>query len=43
VDLSAGDPGDLGDPALDRGVDVLIGRAELEGARRQLGFDLVQR
>ena len=35
--------GDLGDPALDRGVDVLVGRRELERAVVQLGPDPVER
>ena len=34
VQLGARGAGDLGDPALDRGVDVLVGRHELERARR---------
>ena len=34
VQLGAGGTGQLGDPALDRGVDVLVGRLEHERARR---------
>ena len=33
--LAPGGAGELGDPALDRGVDVLVGRRELERARRR--------
>ena len=35
--------GDLGDPALDRGVDVLVRGRELERALVQLGPDLIER
>ena len=35
VELGAGRTGQLGDPPLDRGVDVLVGRQELEGAARR--------
>ena len=43
VQLGAGRAGDLGDPALDRGVDVLVRGGELERALVQLGSDLIQR
>ena len=41
--LAPASPGELGDPALDRGVDVLVGRREHEGVRRELGLDRVER
>ena len=43
VDLAAGGTGDLGDPPFDGGVDVLVGRAELEGAAGELLLHLVER
>ena len=43
VELGARRPGDLGDPAFDRGVDVLVGRHERERAGVQLGAHLVER
>ena len=43
VQLGAGRARDLGDPALDRGVDVLVGRCERERAARQLLLDSIER
>ena len=40
MDLAADRPGDLGQPALDRHVDVLVVGQELEGAVLELGRDL---
>ncbi len=43
VELRPRGPRQLGDPALDGGVDVLVGRRELERAVEQLGPDAVER
>ena len=43
VDLGAGRAGELGDPALDGGVDVLVALDELERVGRQLVLDAVER
>ena len=43
VQLRAGRARDLGDAALDRGVDVFVGRRERERSRRQLLFDARER
>ncbi len=43
VQLGARIPGDLGDPALHRGVDVLVGGLEHERPRGQLVLHLVER
>ena len=43
VELGAGGARELGDPALDRGVDVLVGRRERERAVVQLDADAVER
>ena len=43
VQLCAGGPRDLGDPPLDRGVDVFVGRRERELPRRELLFDARER
>ena len=43
VQLGARGPGELGDPPLDRGVDVLVGRDERERTRVELGPDPVER
>ncbi len=42
VQLRAGRAGQLGDPALDHGVDVLVGRQEVEPLVEQLLLDLVE-
>ena len=43
VQLRPGRTRDLGDPALDRGMDVLVGRCERELARSELLFDARER
>ncbi len=43
MELGAGGSRQLGDAALDRSVDVLVGRRELEAAVLQLGRDPVER
>ena len=43
VQLGAGRARDLGDAALDRGVDVLVGGRERERARRELLLDAAER
>ena len=43
VQLRARGPGELGDPPLDGGVDVFVGRRELERAVGQLGADAIER
>jgi hypothetical protein len=42
VQLGAGRAGQFGDPPLDRGVDVLVARYELEPSGRHLLFDRVE-
>ena len=43
VELRAGRPGELGDTALDGGVDVFVGRAEHEGTVGELDADAIER
>ena len=43
VELRAGRPRELGDAALDRGVDVLVARTEHEGAVGELDADAIER
>ena len=43
VQLGADLAGELGDPSLDRGVDVLVGRLELERPVGELAVDAVER